>query len=223
VPGLVGHLHGEELHHLTEVWMDPPDEPGRHDEGGLLVLDQVGHHLHHRGLDVGWQRERVVPRHRGLRVPLPRRRLRVEVRSDIGPHQVAVVQVEPGLGATGFEQRTPGAEPPPRRRTAAKCRREGGPGALRAEPAVVVRRAPDHHRHHVGPVARLRRFDPMTPATTPGGQVHRQRRVASADRQPASGRQTGQGSVHQQVCAPAEAQVTEVDLGVGGRRRAHGR
>ena len=221
VPCLVGHLHGEQLHHLAKVRVDAPHEPGRHDEGGLLVLDQVGHHLHHRGFDVGRQRELVVPRHRGLRVPLSGGGLRVQVRSDVGPDQVAVVQVEPGLRAAGFEERAPRPEPPPRRRTAAERRRLSRPGPLRAEPAVVVRRPSDHHRHQLARLAPIRPLDPMTPATTPGGQVYAQRRIAPGDRQPAAGRQPGQGALHEQVRAPAETQVTQVDL--GDRCRAHGR
>ena len=52
VAGLVGHLHGEELDDLAEVRVDAAEEPGGHDERGLLVLDEVGHDLDDRGLDV---------------------------------------------------------------------------------------------------------------------------------------------------------------------------
>jgi hypothetical protein len=88
VAGLVGHLDGEELHDLAEVGVDAAEEAGRHHQGGLLVLDQVGHDLHDGRLDlvgqlVGGQRGGGRPVHRGGRVPLRRQGLGVELRRHV--------------------------------------------------------------------------------------------------------------------------------------------
>ena len=57
---LVGHLDGEELHDLAEVRVDAGQEARRDHQRGLLVLDQVGHHLHDRVLDLVGQVARRV-------------------------------------------------------------------------------------------------------------------------------------------------------------------
>ena len=211
VPGLVGHLHGEKLHDLPEVRVDAPHEPGRHDEGGLLVLDQVRHHLHHRGLDVGRQRERVVPRHRGLRVPLSGGSLRVQVGA-------MSAQTRSRSSRSNRASGPPASSSAPR---APSPHRAGGRLLSADGRAGPARSAPNQRSSSADPRTttatsssaspRSGAFDPVAPATTPGGQVHAQRRVAPGDRQPAAGRQPGQGALHQQVRAPAEAQVTQVE------------
>ena len=114
VPGLVGDLHGEQLHDLAEVRVDASDEPGRHRQRGQLVLDQVRHHLDDRRLDVGVELERRRPVHRRRRIPLRRQRLGIELRREVGPHDVALDQVGGQRRPARLHQRAPRREPPRR-------------------------------------------------------------------------------------------------------------
>ena len=59
VAGLVGHRDGEHLLDLAEVRVDLAEEPRRHDERRLLVLDQERHHLHDGDLDAAVVRRSV--------------------------------------------------------------------------------------------------------------------------------------------------------------------
>ena len=117
VAGLVGDLHREELHDLAEVRVDPAEEPGRHDERGLLVLDQVGHDLHDRVLDLGRAASNAASQSiGGRRVPLAGDGLGVEPGRDVGPDDVALVEVEARLRAARLDQRAARRQAPRGRR-----------------------------------------------------------------------------------------------------------
>ena len=88
----------------------------RHDERRVLVLDQEGHHLHDRVLDGLGQVHRLIPVDRGVGVPQIGRRLRVQPRRLVTPDLEARGQSEVEGGASGFDERAPGREPPGARR-----------------------------------------------------------------------------------------------------------
>jgi hypothetical protein len=47
--GLVSNLSGQEGNHLAVVRVDATEKSGRNKQSGLLVLDEVGHHLYDSG------------------------------------------------------------------------------------------------------------------------------------------------------------------------------
>lgn len=111
VPGFISDLGREKLHDLAEVRMDPPNEPGGDHERGLLVLDEVGHHLDHRVLDVVGKVGRR-PIDCGLGIPLPRKRLRVELGREIAPELNAPVKIRGDeRGSAKLDERATGASP----------------------------------------------------------------------------------------------------------------
>jgi hypothetical protein len=59
VARLVGRLDRQQLHHLAEVGVHPAEEARRHQQRRGLVLDQVGHHLDDRVLDLSGELERA--------------------------------------------------------------------------------------------------------------------------------------------------------------------
>ena len=74
VARLVGGLHRQQLHDLAKMRVNPGQESRRDDQGGLLVLDEVGHELHHGMFDIGGHTSAGVPVDRGRRIPLARGR-----------------------------------------------------------------------------------------------------------------------------------------------------
>jgi hypothetical protein len=177
VTGLVGHLHREELHDLARVRMHPAEEPRRHDQGRLLVLDQVRHDLHDGRLDVVGKVDGRMPVDRGRGVPLSGDRLRVEAPGGVGPDPGPLVEVEAGLGAAGLDQCASCRQAPCRVGARRGCRRD----ARRPGPAVVVGVSPHHDRSVAV------RLDPVTVAAAPGREMHRERRVRPGDEQSVAG------------------------------------
>ena len=222
MPGLVGGLHGEELLDLAEVRVHAGEQAGGDDERGLLVLHEVGHDLHDGGLDV--RRHRLVrgrgPVDRGGRVPLGGGGVGVEPRREVGPHDVAVVEVEATLRAARLDQRTARGEAPPRRRPRDDPVHARTAGPFGARPAVGVGRAADELPGG-GAVGPHREAVALPPG--PGPQVHAEGRVPAGDADASADREIAQGAADEEVGAPLEPEEAQVEHGVErGAAPCHG-
>jgi hypothetical protein len=207
VAGFIGGLDGEQLQHLAEVRVHPGEQPGRDDQGGLLVLDQVGHDLHHRRFDVGRQRLVDRPVDRDGRIPLRGRRVRVQPGRQVGPEHVTVGEVELAhIGAAGLDERAAGSQSPVRRRVADQVDGSGAAGPLGTDPPLQVRPATPDDIPAVGVVG-----EGVTPLAALGPKVHSQRRVGADDAQPVAGGQWCERPAHDQVRAVGEAERFQVE------------
>jgi hypothetical protein len=187
----------------------PGDKPGRHDEGGQLVLDEVGHDLDDGRLDAGVVVERRGPVDGGGGVPLAGQGLGVELGGDVGPDLVPPVEVGQAQGrAAVLDEGAPGGQPPGGRGAVDDPRRPGATGADGAAPAVVVRRAADDGER-TPPVSVVP--DRVAVGPAPGREVDRQVGVAAGDSERIARRQAGQGPFDEDVGAPVEAEVLKVD------------
>jgi hypothetical protein len=212
VPGLVRCLDGEQLLHLPEVRVHPGQQSGRDHQRGLLVLDEVGHHLDHGRLDLGGHVGGGAggPVDRGRRIPLRRRGVRVEPGREVGPDDVAVGDVEPGgCRAAGLDQCAAGCQPPVGRGAAHDAVRARTAGSFRAGPSLVVRRP----RLDLAPVGLG--GEAVPPATTPRAQVNGERGITPDDAQQPARRQSAQGAFHEDVGALFEAEPVQVEPGSG--------
>lgn len=195
----VGHLNGQHADHLPEVRMDPAEEPGRDRQGGMLVLHQVGHHLHHCRLPLDRKVDGSVPGNSRRRIPLGSCGLAVEPWSILGPHQGPVVEWErrgcrprPGL---------PGRQPP--RWRALVGPRSQAPNLLPARlPANVGQRlgpAPPWPRGHPAqPQQAIRRRGPGFGTRPAGGRPAR----GLARRRPGGRRAPGSPGPGKGECVP---------------------
>jgi len=92
--------------------MDLPQVPRRHQQRSVLVLDQVGHDLHHGRFDGRWKVEGRAPVDGSLGVPLRGGALTVQLARGSGPQFVAPVQAEGKARAARFDERSACGEAP---------------------------------------------------------------------------------------------------------------
>jgi len=204
MPRLVGALQRQQLQHLAEMRMDLPQVACRHQQRGVLVLDEVRHHLHDCSLDGVRQLEGRVPVDGGGRVPLGCGRLPVELAGRRGPEFVAAVQREEEGRAAGFHRGAARGQAPAGSGVFGG-NIVGAAGRLRAEPAALGMRAARDHCIVCLEVQRM----PLAPA--PGLQVHAPVRRASAHAQLAAHRPFGQCAADEQQGALVEAQRLNID------------
>ena len=185
MPGLVGDLGGQELNNFAKVRVDPAEEAGRDHQGGLLVFDQVGHHLHHSSFDiVGKPGRRPIDQPVGI--PLAGGRLGVQLGRQLRPDDLPVVQVGADQGRPScLYQGASNRQAPSGWR--AVHDRAGAPGPYRAGQPAVPGVAPDDD-------IALRS---VATGPSPGAQVHRQVRVGPHDLDPVPGAQGRQRPVEQ--------------------------
>ena len=163
VASLVGSLGGEKSADLPVVRMHAAQESGRHQECGLLVLDQIGHRLHDGGLDL-WGERRRRPVDGGGGIPLVGRGLCVQLGSKVGPHHGSFrSRSTPGSCGPPLSTRAPLAAKP-QVAGAWSRHRSTHPCPFGIGPSSFVRVAPDQDQGGValGAVAQL---------TGPGGNV----------------------------------------------------
>ncbi len=98
-------LYRQQLHHLAEVRMYMAEMTCRHQQRGVLILDQVGHHLHHCIFDLVRQIGHGLPVDCRRRVPLPGQRLLVQVCRSLGPDLGFFAESEIEAGAAGLDRR----------------------------------------------------------------------------------------------------------------------
>ena len=160
MPGLVGDLGGQELNNFAEVRVDPAEEAGRDHQGGLLVFDQVGHHLHHSSFDiVGKPGRRPIDQPVGI--PLAGGRLGVQLGRQLRPDDLPVVQVGADQGGPPASTRAPRTARP----QVAGGRSTTAPG-LPALTAPASRRSPASPRTMTLPSARWPRARAQGPRCT---------------------------------------------------------
>ena len=218
VAGLVGALQGQQLHHLAVVRMHLPEVTGRHQQRGVLVLDQVGHHLHHGGFHGRRQLELGGPIHRGGRVPLRGGGLGVELAGGGGQSSSRRLSAKAkgGLPASTVAPRAarpqlPGASaagptPTPKRAWPVAC--------APCQPAFGLG-APCDPRHQSA-IMLFVQTQRMALAAAPGRQVRGPGGRSPRDAQLGAGRTFGQRAPHQQQRAFIEAQGLNIDSRRGG-------
>ena len=75
---LIGGLHCQQLHHLTEMRVELSNKAAGHNQRGSLILDKVRHDLHHSLFHFIGQIELCIPGNCGGRIPLRGRGLRIQ-------------------------------------------------------------------------------------------------------------------------------------------------
>jgi len=151
-------------------------------QSGLLVLDQVGHHLHDRGFDVRLQGSAGSPVDSSRRVPLRGCRLDVETRREVAPDRGLVIEVEARVRTSFFDQCTACRQAPCRRGLVDHFWRTRPACALSAGPAIGLNVPTRDQGGRVAQRFRYAELDAMPVLAAPGSKVQPQRRVASLHR-----------------------------------------
>ena len=224
VAGLVGDRDGEHLLDLAEVRVDLAEEPGRHDERGLLVLDQVRHHLDDGVLDARAVR-RSAPSSRwrwpgptGRR--RPGRRARRRGRSRRSSRSVEAERAASGRRARSRAPRAarPQSAAGARRRA---LRRDGSAPPARSAP--TQRRRPRRGRARRRPTPpRGRRVGvaPVALLAAPGARAGRRARGGCRARRPPRPVGTSaSASLTRMWAPPSKPERAEVDGGVAPASR----
>ena len=135
----------------------------------------------------------------------------VEPRREVGPHHVAVVEVEATPGPAGLDQGTARGEAPPRRRPGDDPVDARPAGPFGAGPAVGVGRAADELPGG-GAVGAHR--EPVALPPGPRPQVDPERGVPAGDDDASADREITQGAADEEVGAPLEPEEAQVEHGV---------
>ena len=210
VAGLVGGLHGQQLQDLAEVRMHAGQQPGRDDERGLLVLDQVGHHL-----DDG------APRRPAVGGP-PASQSTAVAGSHCAAAAWAYSRGARSAHTTSRSARSNGPAGPPASTSAPRAARPqwaggcrttpSGAGTARAfapGPALLVGPAPDQ----VVPAAPRRVRSRGPSARHHARRCTPQRGVGARDPHRPPGRHRPQRAADQEVPALVDAQAAEIQRG----------
>ncbi len=189
--------------------MEPGEEARRDEQRRRLVLHQVRHHLDDGVLDLVGEGEGRAPGDGRRRIPLRRRRLRVQARGLVGPDHVPVREREIEPRRARLDQRAARGEPPaspaarrPRRPAWSgtpppPARRRGtgpAPLPLRATQAI----------HGDAPATATPPGDPRSPRAPARGTRRagaRRARRPGRTRRACRPRQAGEGALDEQVPA----------------------
>ena len=207
VPRLVGHLNREDLYHFLEVRVDLAEEARRHEQRGVLVLDQVCHELYDRVLHLGRQVERCVPVDGRVGIPLRSGGLCVKasglVRPDFGLHG----EGEMKLGRSRLDRGPARGQAPGSFRVVddrSLLARRSFARLFGAAPAAGLGAAADHPCDN----GRGSRLELVALGAAPGGQMNEEVGRLTADAETTADRELPQRPLDQEM---GESQIVNID------------